>query len=235
MLSSANKPKSRPNRIYELMKARGWKYADVAERVSKAAQARGDDTYSKVHEVTINRLALGTAKLTQEWMNMLAEVFQVPAHEIIAPPPALNLRRVRVIYALEAGKWRRTDTMPDQEQYDIMVPDDAALLDMQLYAGEVRGAHFDRRYPDKSVLVISRIEQKPGEIVEGKRYHVRATRHSDGAVVNSIRCLSSDGGRYWLKPESSDPEHQAWIPLGGTPEFKIEIVGRVRGVFFRED
>lgn len=207
----------------------------MAGRIRSLAKVRKLAAYSKVHEVTINRLSLGKAKLTQDWMNMLGEVFSVPPHEIISAPVTQNIRRVRVIYALEAGKWRETSRLPEPEQFDIMIPDDPSLHDMKLYAGEIRGPHFNLRYPDKSIVVLAAVEQRPGDIVEGKRYHVRTTR-ADGCIIDTIRCLTADDkGRYWLKPESNHPEHQEWLPIGGTESYRVEIVGRVRGVFFRED
>lgn len=232
-VKKSKKPKS--NRIFELMKARHWTYAEVAERIRALAKARKIEAYGKVHEVTINRLALGKAKLTQDWMKMLGEIFQVPAHELIATPAAQNLIVVHVTHVLDAGIWRGESELPEPMQFDVMIPNDPLFQNLTLYAGEIKGPSFNLRYPEKTIVVLSRIEQKPGEIVEGKRYHVRATR-DDGLFEDSIKSLSRDGeGRYWLKPESDHPAHQGWLPLGGTDGLKVEIVGRVRGVFYRED
>ena len=229
------KPKTHPNRIRELTKERKWTYDDVAERVRKLAKARHDEARLDTHKVTINRLATGAAQLTQAWMQILGEVFSVPAHEIISAPVAQNLCRVRVIYALEAGVWRKAAELPEQEQFDIMIPNDHLTSEAALYAGEIRGPSYNLRYPDKSIVVVSKLEQKPGEIVEGKRYHVRSLR-DDGTIEDTIKCLHADAtGKYWLKPESNHPMHQEWLPIGGTATVKVEIVGRVRGVFFRED
>src|SRR6266478_3215357 len=96
---------NRPNRIFELTKARHWTYADVAERVRAIAGERGDAARTKVHEVTINRLSIGKAKLTQEWMELLGEVYAVPAADLISQPVAQNMRRVRVTCILEGGAW----------------------------------------------------------------------------------------------------------------------------------
>jgi hypothetical protein len=225
----------RPNRIFELTKARKWTYPEVAKRVRTLAISRGDDSRSKVHTVTINRLATGEANLTQEWMNILGEVFGVPATEIISSPVAQNLRRIVVEYALEAGKWCTSTVLPQSEQFAIMIPNDAHLLEATLYGGEIRGQDFNQRYGVGSIVVISKIEQKPGEIADGKRYHVRLSRE-DGLIEDSIKCLTiGPEGQLWLKPESNHPSHQEWIPLQGRAGLKVEIIGRVRGVFFRED
>jgi hypothetical protein len=231
----AKTKKEHPNRIRALTKERKWTYDDVVLRVQKLARARKDAAHMNVHKITINRLATGASKLTQQWMEILGEVFGVPPSELIAEPVAQNLYRVRVVCALEAGVWRTSPELPAKEQFDIMIPNDQLAVAGVLYAGEIRGPSYNLRYPDKSIVVLSRLEQKPGEIIEGKRYHVRSMR-DDGQVEDTIKCLTVDReGKYWLKPESDHPSHQEWLPLAGTDRLKVEIVGRVRGVFYRED
>jgi hypothetical protein len=227
-------PKARPNRIFQLTKERHMTYAEVASRVRELAQSRGDEAHMKVHEISINRLAQGKTKLTQEWMTLLAEVYGVMPHEIIAGEPTQSLRRIRVVCALEGHRWREAGELPEQEQFDIMIPSEQ-WQDSNLYAGEIRGPDNNLRYSEQSVVILSKIKQAPGEIVEGKRYHVRRTR-VDGQVEESIKMLHADEtGAYWLKPESSHPAHQEWFPLAGTEMYRVELIGRVRGVFYRED
>lgn len=234
-MSKSRATKAHPNRIFDLTKARNWTYADVAERVRKIAARRGDNNRAKVHEVTINRLATGAARLTQEWMELLAEVYGVQATEIISAPNAGNLRRVRVVCALEAGNWRKTPDLPEEEQHDVMIPDELALAAATFYSGIIKGPGSNLRYSPNSIAILSKIEQKPGEIEVGKRYHVRASR-PDGLIEDSLKLLVQDSaGKYWLRPESDHPEHQEWLPLAGRDDLKVEIIGRVRGVFYRED
>jgi hypothetical protein len=229
------KPKSHPNRIHALTKERRWTYAEVADRIRKLAETRGDSERIKVHEVTINRLATGKITLTQDWMNLLGEIYAVPASDIISVPANVNMVRVKVSCALEAQLWRSQPDLLNEEQYDIMIPYDQSLSSATLYAGEIRGPSNNLRYSPKSLVILSRLEQKPGEIEVGKRYHVRVMR-TDGMIEDSIKLLSqSPDGQYWLKPESDHPEHQTWTPLSGGENFRVELIGRVRGVFFRED
>jgi hypothetical protein len=240
--SKLPKPRARrprPNRIFELTKARKWTYPDVAQRVRELAIARGDDNRSKCHTITINNLATGKSNLTQEWMNILGEVFAVPPAELISPPIAENLLRVPVLYALEAGKWRKNNGLQAQDQFEIMVPHQDAFQNLTLYAGEVRGLDNDRRYPVGALIIVSKFEpgavNRPGEVVPDKRYHVRISRH-DGLIEDSIKTLvTGPEGQLWLKPESDQPAFQEWMPLAGKPGLTVEIVGRVRGVFLRED
>lgn len=224
----------RPNRIFELTRERKWKYADVAERVRELAAARGDNARAKVHALTINRLATGAITLTQDWMTLLGEVFAIDPAEIIAPPVAQNLRRVGVAYAMQGGAWKRESELPVAERYDYMIKADEALADAVLYAGEIRGLDTNLRYPPGSIAILSKLAQSPGEIVEGRRYHVRVMR-ADNMIEDTIKLLCSREGQYWLRPESDHPDFQEWLPIGGKPGHRVEIVGRVRGVFFRED
>ncbi|WP_316205819.1 helix-turn-helix transcriptional regulator [Bradyrhizobium sp. SZCCHNS1012] len=231
----ARKPKAYPNRIAELIKERKWTYAEVAARIRKLAAERGDTGRTSVHEVSVNRLAIGSTTLSQEWMNVLGEVFGVPPAEIISPPAAKNHIRVRVTHAFEGGKWHQTSTLPEAKQFDLMVQEDDKLRGATLYAGEIRGPSNNLRYPPRSIVILSKVEQKPGEIAAGKRYHVRMTR-KDGMVEDSIKLLSQAAdGSYWLKPESDHPNHQQWARLDDTENAHIELVGRVRRVFSRED
>ncbi|WP_316234995.1 MULTISPECIES: hypothetical protein [unclassified Bradyrhizobium] len=229
----------RPNRIRELTKARKWTYPEVAERVRALASARGDDGRTKVHTITINRLATGAAQMTQEWMNILGEVFNVPPAEIISPPAAENLRRVQVIYTFQGGHFRKSAMLSASEQYQIVIPRDPRLDDVSLYAGEIRGEDVNTRYPAGAIVLIAKLDpgavNRPGEVLTDRRYHVRVTR-ADGLIEDSIRCLVADeAGRLWLKPESNRPEFQEWMPLTGRPGHTVELLGRVRGVLSPED
>lgn len=219
----------RRNRIYELTKARGWTYADVAERATDILKPK-----KPIHEITITRLASGAMKLTQDWMETLGKVYSVTAAEIIAAPIAEGLRRVPVVMTFESGIWASDHRLPDDQQFEVMINDDSALREVPLYGGEIRGNDMNLRYPSGSIVILSYVTQRPGEIAEGKRYHVRVTR-KDGTCEETIRRLIKDGSdRYWLMPESSEPAFRA-VPLDGEPDMKVEIIGRVRFVVTRED
>lgn len=116
-----------------------------------------------------------------------------------------------------------------------MVPDDAALQGVPLYAAEVRGPAANLRYSDKSVLILSKLISVPGEMQAGRRYHVRITRGADDLCEDTIKLLVERDGKYWLRPESDHPDFQTWTPLDGIPGHVVEVIGRVRGVYFRED
>jgi hypothetical protein len=227
-------PKERSNRIFELTKQRNLTYAQVAEKVREVAENRGDAAHRKVHEITINRLAQGKSTLTQQWMNLLAEVFHVTPAEIIAAPPAQNLVRLRVSLRLEGGIWAENHEIPEAEQAEIMVPDDEALRGAHLYAAELRGPASNARWPEGTIAILSVLMQRPGEIAVDRRYHVRIIR-PDGTSEETIKCLiKDDDGRYWLRSESTHPAFQTWLPLEGEAHLAVHLLGRVRRVYAGE-
>lgn len=211
------------NRIAELTRLNDLTYAEVGDKVG-------------AHEITIAKLAGGTQKLTTDWMERLGDVFGVHPSEIKWPPPAKGLRRVKVKGAIQAGVWSENHQWEDEQGYSVMIPDDPALKNRQLYGAEISGDSMNLRYPSGSVVVLSPVlDGGPSEIREGSRYHVRQTRR-DGLVEETIKTLvRGPDGAYWLKPESSSPEFQTWIPLDGGDGVTVELVGRVRFVVQRED
>jgi hypothetical protein len=228
-------PRQHPNRIFELTQERHWTYAEVAERVRSRAREKKLKNFLKTHEVTIGKLASGLRTLTLDWMNMLGEVYSVPATDLIAQPLNGDMIRIKVTFYFQGGIWLKNHQWPATDCKEIMIPQDIALAGVELYAGELKGPASDARFPEKTVIICSRIMAKPDEIAINRRYHVRATR-PDGTTEETIRCLTQDrDGRYWLKPESNHPAHQTWMPLEGADGIKVEIIGRVRGVYIRED
>jgi hypothetical protein len=216
--------KNHPNRIFALSKSRGWTYKIIAEKCRATAAALNIPGRDKTHTGTIQNLALGTQKLTQDWAELLGVVFGVTAAEIFsdAVQVAKDHRTVRVTHALEGGKWRE---LPPPEQYPVYVLDEPDLRGAQLYAAQIRGAQFNP-HAEKSTIVMSIYERRPSDLVDGKRYHVRVTA-ADGGAIEAIKSLTTDdAGRYWLKP---DPHHREWLPIDGTTgEVRVEIIGRVR-------
>jgi hypothetical protein len=110
---------------------------------------------------------------------------------------------------------------------------------LELYAGEIRGLDVNTRYQPGAIVIVSKLEpgalHDPDMIPPGRRYHVRTAR-ADGLIEDSIKLLSlGPEGQLWLRPESDHPAFQEWIPLTGRDGYHVEIVGRVRGVFLKED
>lgn len=214
-------PAQHPNRLFDLATAAGLTYADIADATGS-------------HRITIAKLATGQIALTQEWMERLAPVLGTTPAGLIEAPPA-GLRLVKVAGVLQAGAWSETHEWPPDEQFSVMVPDDPALRRLALYGGVVRGDSMDEVYPEGTIVVLTRIaDGGRADIRPGRRYHVRITR-ADGLTEDTLKTLIEKDGKYWLRPESSNPEFKSWIPLDGLPGTMIELIGLVRFAVTRED
>lgn len=210
-----------PNRIRELTKKNKTTYGEIAHELGTS-------------ETQIGRLASGGRKLTQDWMIRLAGVLNCTPAEILEKPVAEGLRAIAVSGRVEAGVWAESHALPEEDHYTVMVPDDPNLRGLTLYAREINGESMNLLYPHGSVIVLSNMLQRPGEILAGKRYHVRVTR-ADGSVEETIKTLMRGAnGTYWLKPESDSPEFTA-IPLKDGDADEVILLGRVRWAVRREE
>jgi hypothetical protein len=106
------------------------------------------------------------------------------------------------------------------------VPNDPDFRNLDLYARRIEGESMNRIYASGSIVILSRLLQRPGEIIAGKRYHVRRTRGdlSEETIKTLVRAAN---GEYWLQPESDSPEFSAFA-LQGEEGTTVELLGRVR-------
>lgn len=208
------------NRIKQLMKARNLSRDDVAAGID-------------AHPITVSKLISGKMKLTQEWMNRLATVFGVPPEQIIAGPS--HTRVVKVRSHVEAGNWEAHHEWPEDDWYDIAIPDDPAYQQYALFGAETRGPSMNRRYPESTVLIHTNMVDTGEQLEIGKRYIVERER-PDGTRETTVKTLSRDeDGKLWLLPESTDPRHQSPIPIDDELDAIVRVVGRVIYSVQRED
>lgn len=213
-------PPRYPNRINELAKERGMTHDDMAAHLG-------------VNRVTVSDRARGAVPLRQDWGQRFADMFGVPLADIFAKPLTSGMRAVPISLELQAGNWSDQSFEPDKFG-NIVIPDDPAYRSMSLYAGRIIGESMNKIYPNGSIVILSRKQDRPGEIVTGKRYHIRRTRGGQ-LIEQTIKTLVKDAkGQYWMQPESDSPEFAA-VPLESGPEETIEIIGRVRYAVRRED
>lgn len=212
-LPPAKQPREYPNRIRELNKERGLTYETLAEKIG-------------VHYKTIGDLAVGKAELTFTWMQRLAKVYGVKPTEIIERQVMSGLRTVEVGGKVQAGAWADNHAFDPQDRRTVTVPNAAELRGLDLYAREIEGESMNKLYAHGSIVILSRLSQRPGEIIVGKRYHVARTRAD--LTEETIKTLVKDrAGDYWLQPESDSPEFTAF-KLAGDAEETVQLLGRVR-------
>ena len=195
------------------MKERGWTYDSLAEKVGS-------------HPKTVGALARGEAELTLTWMQRFARLFGVKAIEIIERVEAADMRNVPITGRVRAGAWAESHTFDPQARSSVTIPNDDRYRSVSLYALVIEGESMNRLYPNGSTVVLSRLSQRPGEIIVGKRYHVVRTRGD--LIEETIKTLVRDrDGNYWLQPESDSPEFGAFA-LEGEEGTTVELRGRVQ-------
>lgn len=146
-----------------------------------------------------------------------------------------GLRPVTVKARVQAGEYSESWEWPDDDAYEVYVEDLPELRQFRLYACETRGPSMNRRWPEKTVVVFTDVQETHEEPIAGKRYVVERLK-SDGTAEHTVKLLHVDAeGQFWLIPESDDPRYQAPISVNGGSEGEIvRIVGRVHFAVTRE-
>lgn len=206
-------------RIKEIRKARGLTQAQVADKIG-------------IHLTNYNKLENGQADVTLSRLEELADLFKVTVSELLAP-----LRKMRIVTVKQhvaAGIWSESPVWPEDDWYDVPVPDDPELRNFTLYGAESSGHSMNQRYPEGSALIFTSMLETREKLDAGKRYIVEIER-ADGLREATVKQLwRDDTGKLWLLPESSDPRYQQPIALEGENGDTIRIVGRVRYAVQRE-
>jgi len=171
--------------------------------------------------------------LTTNKIDEYARKLGVAPYEILAATD--ETRMVRVAGLVQAGAWAESVQFDDDEVYEVAIPNDRAFKHFRLEGREVRGPSMNKRYPERTVVVITDLVETGEDIQVGKRYVVERER-ADGLREATVKLLWRDAnGRRWLVPESDDPTYQEAIPFDGSEGDTIRIVGRVRYAVSRED
>jgi len=171
--------------------------------------------------------------LTTKKIDEYARKLGVAPYEILAATD--ETRMVRVAGLVQAGAWAESVQFDDDEVYEVAIPNDRAFKHFRLEGREVRGPSMNKRYPERTVVVITDLVETGEDIQVGKRYVVERER-ADGLREATVKLLWRDAnGRRWLVPESDDPTYQEAIPFDGGEGDTIRIVGRVRYAVSRED
>jgi transcriptional regulator with XRE-family HTH domain len=148
--------------------------------------------------------------------------------------PIEDVRMVPVIGYVQAGAFEEAWHWDEETQYEMPVPNDPKYRGYSLLGVETRGNSMNRRYPEGTVLIYTNAIETMEKMRPGRRYVVERKR-ADGRVEVTVKLLWLDNqGKPWLLPESTDPLHQAPIPLNGDEGDEIRIVGQVRFSIARE-
>lgn len=199
-------------RLKELRKARGLTQQQVADALG-------------LHLTNYNKLENGRTKLDQERIAALARILNCDPLDLVFNAPSVRIVKVR--QHVQAGNWSDSPLWPEDDWYDVAVPDDQTWRPIALHAAETRGPSMNRRYPEGSALIFASVYDTDESLKPGRRYIVEQER-PDGLYESTVKTLSKDEtGEFWLLPESDDPRFQAPLPLHGEDGTTIRIVGRV--------
>lgn len=200
------------SRLKELRKSRGLTQQSVADALG-------------LHITNYNRLENGKTKLDQERIVALARILKCDPLELVSNTPGVRIVKVR--QHVQAGSWSESSLWPEDDWYDVAVPDDPTWRPIELHAAETRGPSMNRRYPEGSALIFASMYDTEESLQPGRRYIVEHER-PDGLYESTVKTLwKDDAGEFWLLPESDDPRFQAPLPLHGVDGSTIRIVGRV--------
>lgn len=195
----------------------GWSYDTYVQHENGTRGiGRAADRYSRAYRVSPGWLLTGEGK--------------GPGND----SGQIHVRRAVVKGRVQAGHWAETWELPLEEQYDVPVPPDESLAHFALHAAETVGPSMNRRYPEGTVLIFTDAMETGEQITPGKRYVVERER-ADGLREATVKTLWRDeAGQLWLLPESNDPRFQEPIPIDGSEDDTVRIVGRVRYAVTRE-
>ena len=183
----------------------------------------------------LNKIVKGERDLKADEMLAISKAtgYPLPGSE---PVKEIGLRKVTVAAHMQAGEWAEAWEWDEADRYDVYIPDLPELKGFRLYAAEARGPSMNKRYPERTVLVFTHVEETGEPPIAGKRYIVERKRAS-GEAEHTVKTLMVDAeGKYWLVPESDDPRYQAPISVetGTNDGDTVAIIGRVWFAVSRE-
>ena len=147
----------------------------------------------------------------------IAAALDMTADELLGnAPPAVDLKPIQVVGAVQAGRFTDALEWPLADRYSIAVPVPEGLRHLQPYGVEVRGDSMNELYPQGTVAVVVKLIKLGRDPMDGER--VVCIRRGDGedfeATIKELRRRAD--GSWWLYPRTTNPElMQPWRLRGG--------------------
>lgn len=191
-----------PNRIRELRTARGMTMEQLGVEVGRV-MGRNDE----IAVATIAKLETGKMGLTLDYMQAIAQAFNISVFELI-PSSGAAFKTVPLVGKIAAGKW--LEALQDVELY-IPVPENVGGT--RAFALRPVGDSMDKIVTEEGFIVV---DPDDLDLVDRKMYAI-----VNGGGDTTFKQYRANPPR--LEPCSSNPEHQP-IMLGREP---FIVMGRV--------
>jgi transcriptional regulator with XRE-family HTH domain len=199
---------------------------DLSKKIRRLREARGMNqsalaTAANVSQATVSRWEKG-ASPTGEHIQRLAKIFQQSVDELCGLSPLRMGLALSVVGCVEAGMWRESNAFPQDDVYQIALPEARKSYGEKAFGLEVHGPSMDIFYPENSILVCVRLLDLERDLRDGD--HVIAYRKDGDAYEATCKELRKAGDSFWLWPRSNHPQHQAPIPLSDSDDIEIHAV-----------
>lgn len=199
---------------------------DLSRRLRRLREARGMNQKAladaaHVSQATVSRWEKGSSP-TGEHIQTLAKIFDKSVDELCGLTPVRMGIPLRVVGCVEAGKWRETNAFPQDDVYQVAIPETRKSYGGKSFGLEVHGSSMDLFYPEHSILVCVRLIDLDRDLRDGD--HVIVYRKDGDTYEATCKELRQAGDSYWLWPRSNHPEHQTPIPMAETDDIEIHAV-----------
>ena len=157
----------------------------------------------------LSRLERGESEPSLKRLNSIAALYGCAVPDLLGL--SIELDRVAVIGAVQAGEWSDDGPWMEDDQYGVSVPVPPEFAHMSRFGLEVHGPSMNLVYPEGTVLVcvsLAELERWPdtGEMVI-------VQRRSNLGLETTVKEFVHDNSGVWLWPRSNHPEHQQPVPL----------------------
>lgn len=221
--------KQTQNRVRELREARGWTQADLARRIRRHPATTANQ---------VSRLETGDRRLTQEWIQLIADALGCDPGNLLSPAGATAstgaaVEAVSVLGEVQAGAFKALEDLvwDDERVFQIALPSPTEYPGARRFGLVVRGPSMNQRYLEGDILICVRIQDIDVEPPVGSRVIVYRQKPDDQTEV-TCKKIAEKNGEIWLVPESNDPEFQSPIKLddgnGSVVSVHAIVVGSYR-------
>lgn len=123
---------------------------ELRERLGLSQGALGDAIGA--HWQTVQRIEKQSTRIMPKREKALAEYFGMEIDALYVKNDKAGFRSVLVCQHVEAGIYAESNLWPDDEGYEVAVPNVPDLVKVELHGCEVRGESMNKVYPVGTVL-----------------------------------------------------------------------------------